>query len=287
MVDSLKVLIRQEPAFFNDSISDQAYHGDRTTISRSDIAAALKSPAHFLTRYQNLVPQEETPALKFGQAAHLLMLEPQEFRRRFVESPDFGDQRSVKNRELKARFLSDQPPGTLVLTPNEMEQLTGMTEALVKHPIASALFKDGAFERAGYFTDPETGLRCRFKPDCVSKKGSALVDYKTCREADAKSASKNIYAYNYDLQLAYYSLGLKQFGIDPEIRAVVFQEKEPPYAVGVYVLDDAFMEIGERKMRLGLGRIKNSIETGDFGGYQTEAENISPPTYAMYDWEGV
>lgn len=271
---------------FKENLPSTEYFSRKDLVSRSGILNVLKSPAHYLAYQDGL--NEETPsdAMKFGQVAHTMLLESQEFRTRLSVMPDFGDLRSSKNRESKSAWLADQPPESMVVTQDEAEQLTGIANSILAHKVAAQIFKDGKSEVTGFYTDPETGLGCRIRIDFLNSKIPAIVDLKTARDASKKSFMRTIHTSKYHLQLAMYAEGYKQIvGSYPKMCIFVVVEKTPPYAVAVYIADEAMMEIGMKMYRRGLDTIKRCKETNVWPGYQTESEMIGLPDYAFYEEE--
>lgn len=271
---------------FKENEPSEVYFSKKEYLSRSGILHVLKSPAHYLAYSEGLLKEEVSDAMKFGQVAHAMLLEPQEFRSRLSIMPDFGDLRSSKNREAKSAWLADQRPEAMIVTPEEAEQLTGIANSILSHSVAASIFKDGKSEVSGYYTDPETGLDCRIRIDFLNNKIPAIVDLKTARDASKKRFINAIYNDKYHLQLAMYAEGYKQIvGELPKMCVFVVVEKTPPYAVAVYVADDAMLEVGMRLYRKGLDLIKKCKATNYWPGYQTEAEMISLPHYALNEEE--
>ena len=73
-------------------ISNKEYR-EREGVSSSDLKKLIKSPAHF--RYWKDNPQEDTPALLFGRAAHKYVLETYDFYNEFAVAPNV-DRRTTK-----------------------------------------------------------------------------------------------------------------------------------------------------------------------------------------------
>lgn len=268
--------------FANDeTITETMYHSDKSAISRGDIVNFLRSPAHF---YHNRFIKEEnevTEAMKFGTAAHTLLLEPGKFRQKFAEMPDFGDFRSSKNRENRDAWLSDQPPGAIICTKEEVDCLLGISKSLLEHKIGKEIFKDGICEAIGYYRDPVTGFKCRIKPDFVSSSLKAVVDFKTTRDARKFVFSKSIWESRYDIQLAMYAEGVKHItNWVPKERVWIVAEKTPPYAVAAYYASEQMKSFSDNDYRRGLDGIFSSLISNQYGFYQEEAEEIDYPGYA-------
>ena len=57
----------------------EAYYNRRKGIRRSDLWKLKRSPAHFKYAVEN--PAEQSPAMAFGSAVHMAVLEPRRLRK--------------------------------------------------------------------------------------------------------------------------------------------------------------------------------------------------------------
>ncbi|HID70728.1 MAG TPA: exodeoxyribonuclease VIII, partial [Desulfobacterales bacterium] len=81
-----------------------------------------------------------------------------------------------------------------------------------------------------------------------------IVDLKTTIDASPESFARSCVNFGYHRQEALYRMIYKlHFGEEPRGFIFVAVEKEPPYAVGVYVL-------GEEELNLGYNQINNAID---------------------------
>ena len=85
------------------SISNKDYR-KRKGISSTDLKHMVKSPAHF--RYWKDNPQEDTPALLFGRAAHKYVLETYDFFTEFAVAPNV-DRRTKDGKQIWNDFVAD------------------------------------------------------------------------------------------------------------------------------------------------------------------------------------
>lgn len=269
----------QEPA--------EAYHAN-PAISRSMIATACESAYHYKYYYLMGNKKEETPAMKFGQIAHLAMLETEEFNRRFVVEPKFSGKGAHAAYDAWAASL---PKDTIILSEKEHESLKGMCLALQDEEhfghVVRFLKKPGIKEYSFYFTDPVTGLKCRFRPDFLTEDGW-IMDLKTTTKSKESAFKRGIQDNGYHIQAAFYCFGFEQvFGYKPKGYVFLPIEKKPPYMPTILTADSTILGSGEVDFRLGLNRIKEAMDKNFWPGYQTAPENVSLPAYQLHDYEDV
>ena len=77
-------------------------YGEIPAVRRSDLWEIRKSPAHYI--YKVLHPEEPTPALLFGTAAHKYILEGKDFWNDYALAPEV-DRRTKAGKEEWQKFL--------------------------------------------------------------------------------------------------------------------------------------------------------------------------------------
>lgn len=262
------------------------YHSDKTAVSSTGVRYALKTPRKFFYAWTDPYGEkedDETDSMRLGNAAHCAILEPMEFDRRFIAMPDFGDMRSSTNRAKRDEWKLSQPAGALILPEKEVTKLKRIIDNLLRNSVAVNLIKGAAFEQSAYFRDPETGLKCRIRPDIIRLDLSAMPDLKTCRDASPSGFSRAIWERRYHVQLAFYAHGVKAIhGKEPGTRCIIACENQDDHDVCVYELDPAMNERGDLSVKKGLARIAEGVKTGLWSGYQKQAEMISLPGWTDF-----
>lgn len=262
----------------NRNLPPEEYHADRGAVSSTGIRQILRSPRKFISWWLGLEKEEEKDHFRFGRAVHMAVLEPARFRDAYLVQPDFGDMRSVKNREKRDEWAKDVPMGSVVLTQTEHDTMTGMINSVMEHPVARNLFKEGEAEVSMWYTDPSTGVRCKVRPDYISQ--GHVIDLKTTKNAAVGLFARDMGLYRYDIQMAcYYDGVLHTTGEAPQSATIVAVEKIIPYEVAVYCMTDEDLETGRKWKDHALGLLKRSIETGRWPSSQTRAEMINMPMY--------
>lgn len=174
---------------------------------------------------------------------------------------------------------ADNNPDRIVLSEEDWQKVHGMRDALQAHGIARKLLwpkKGGAAEQTVYWVDEETGELCKCRPDFLRYDGRP-VDLKSCNDATPEGFAKSVEAYGYDMQEQYYLDGLEAVtGVRPVNMPFVVVEPEPPYLVAVYVLSEAYEQIGKGLVRRALRLLKECRDLNNWPGLPAEITKLEP-----------
>lgn len=234
------------PGVYYD-LPNEEYHAD-PALSSSGLKSLLKNPMEYWSN-SCLNPDREpldTVALKNGRAAHMLLLEPQNFDNEFV---------------IKKGIKQSKVEG--VIGEGDYEDMLKAVKVIKSHPTLSKLIEGGNPEVSIFWKDEETGIMCRCRFDYLLPRIG--FDYK--RTTDVYSKEKLGYAisdYGYDISAPMYIEGLKNVGLYDEKThlgfVLLFQMGKPPFVPRALRLDDRIMATGHSKFRLGLQLYKEHID---------------------------
>lgn len=265
-----------------ENLSNEDYHADRTALSSTTLKTVLKSPASFLA-YVSGLRAKPSPALRIGSIIHEAVLEPASFKSRYVVEPEFGDQRNKLNKQAKADWLFDlekTKPNAVVVTEEELRKVEGIVNSVMRHTEAANLIKRCQVEKSGYFRNPDTGIKCRIRPDLFDERMGVLVDLKSTQDASIDYFSREICKRHYDLSLAQYREGLELItGRSFDFMAFIAVEKEPPYEVALYLADQKIKKKGRADYLSAIKRVHECLMSGEWPGRQQRHEEISLPKW--------
>lgn len=273
-------------------ISNAEYRS-REGISSSELKKLMKSPLHYKHWKEN--PQEDTPALLFGRAAHKYVLETYDFFTEFEIDKDFKygtkadkeeTQRFICQKAIEVgrgdewdSFISTNPKkeevvafyrsliqGKDFITQEQFEQIEAMRTAMLATPFVEKLI-NGEHEVSYFWTDEDTELTCKCRPDSINHKLKVICDYKTCDNAETQQFMRQAINLGYDLQAAYYLDGVKANTGEDYIFVFIAQEKKPPYAVNILQADEIFIRSGRDVYKSMLQTYKECSESGNWFGY--------------------
>lgn len=188
------------------------------------------------------VDDDKVKVFDFGDAMHAICLEPDRLKSEFIVMPAFN-LRTNAGKEEKAAWLCEND-GKKVLTTDEHKKLNLMFESVMAHPQARALIEaEGLAESSWFWTDSDTGVKCRCRPD--KQIGRLLVDVKTT--PDLAKFKYSVDDFRYYVQDPFYSDGVSANGIaEPEMEFLVIQKSISAgrYPVMVCRLPEDVIEYG-------------------------------------------
>lgn len=260
-----------KPGIYDDLPADQ-YHAD-PAYSFSAIKQAMRSPAHL--KAWLTAPPEQTPAMRIGTLTHLAVLQPDLFGSTTAVAP-IVDRRTKEGKSIWEQFQA-QNTGKEIITNDEREQLTAMRDSVRIHPAASALLGEGTAEVSVFNQCVETGLPLKARMDWVRE--NAIVDLKTTEDASPAGFAKSVSNYRYDLQAAHYRRMLKLQGRGELPYILIAVEKEAPFAVAVYRLDEGDLTLADMQMQQQLRAIASCCEFNSWPAYSREVETLTLPKW--------
>lgn len=258
-----------EPAMTNAD-----YHA-LPALSASGLKELQKSPAHYRTAC--LIAREETPAMRLGTAVHCAVLEPERFVAEYV-----GVNLDLRTKGGKAMRDEILAAGQTVLTPDDYTTVMQMRDAVLAHPTAGALFRDGRSEVSVFATLDDVPCKCR--PDWLRDDG-LIVDLKTAITAHPRDFGRTVANYGYHLQQHHYLRVCLSAGIAVTRFLFVAVEKLPPFGVSVHLLDDAAIALAANQHDRLLELYRRCRDANHWPCYPDDICITSLPAWAGYHQE--
>lgn len=239
-------------------------------IRRSDLWHIRQTPMHF--RWHIDHPEEPTPALIFGQAAHKYILEPGTFFDEFSVMPGNIDRRTRDGKEAWRHFQALSGDRTIINEADMQAILTMRAAIMANEDAKEILTADGLqTEKIYQWKDPETGELCKVKADIVVTLDGTpmIVDYKTTTSCEDGAFERSCRKYGYDFQAGMYTEGIDIMTMERHTFAFIAQEKTEPYACRVYYCDPDFVQHGKRIYHDLLRKYHECKEREEWPGYQS------------------
>ena len=242
--------------------------------SQSDMKQALESPEllHWMKHEGGRAERKPSPQMIEGTLAHACILEPE----KFMATYKVCGPRNTKagKEEAKEAIESGRQP----ITQAQYEKALGMNIAVNDNLLCNSFFVDGLAEQSFFSEDDRTALPMKARLDWITE-NDTIVDLKTVAAGGASPANfaKQVANFKYHLQAAHY---LEMSGMQRFVFVVV--EREPPFQIGVYQLDDDAIAEGRYQRRKALDLIANCQVFNDWPGYTPlEPQTLSLPSWAF------
>lgn len=256
------------------------YHKDTTHISKSGLDLIHQAPAKYHERYLNpspLMKEKREKQLVIGSAFHSIVLEPHKFQDEFFIMPTMSGIGS----EIARKKLIQENIGKNYISLEEYQIMLGMKESIYAHPIASQLLDvDGMNETRFDWVDPDTGVKCKIKPDHLNFKKEYCVDLKTTKCAKEGVFDRSAFDFRYHVQDAFYLDGLEANGIKMKTMAFIAVEKEPPFLVNTLFFGKREIEVGRRTYKKDLAIYAECLATNQWPGYEQMMHLMGLPEWA-------
>lgn len=264
------------------NINDYDYHRS-PGISKHGLDLINRSPAHYKE-----FTLDDSPALTFGAAFHCLVLEPDEFDKRFAVNP-FDDMRTAKAKVWK----TDQTEKNMrIISTDDYEHMIKMQKALLQHSAVNEILnlKQGKAEHSAYWIDNNFELwrnpdgptfkLCRCRPDFINTSMNLVVDLKTAICSGYNAFARDVVRYRYHVQAAFYLDGLQACNVKANNFLFIVIEKKPPYAIGVYQLYDCDIFLGRQLYQRDLVTYSHCKDMEQWPGYSEHIRMLELPGWA-------
>ena len=242
MIEELKEYQSEQrgKAWVFKDIPNKDYHAG-VGVSSSFIRKFGESQLHALEH-----KQETTPAMRFGTAAHSLLVEGQEA----FDKEVWVISGSPYTKAYKEEKTEQEALGYIVLKEDDASVIFDMKEKMIYEGNAYLDAKGKVAESSFYWYEDDVLCKCR--PDLICppldnpncKDEIVIVDYKTTQSVEPYSFAMSVKKFRYDLQAAYYRRGMEAAGYKVTDFMFVAQEKSYPYASKVFRMTKEQMDFG-------------------------------------------
>lgn len=282
------------------SIGD--YHANRTHISATSIKMAKKSLA--LWKWMQSHPQETKPHFDFGNSFELALLDKENFKKsvaieqteawtkyandkRLQEFTEKGLPEKYKPysvvkstnyyKEKSDAFLVDSSGKYIIpdVGPQSFECIECMLESCYKDSVIQKLIANTEYQLSLFWTDQETGINLKTRPDICQRKKNVIVNLKTIQDGSPSEFSRDLAKYDYPLQAAIEIRGCLESGLMDQVDHYFWLvvEKEPPFNATLYEFDKSDQQYSLDELDFLLRKIQKAREENLYPGYGDRADN--------------
>jgi PDDEXK-like domain of unknown function (DUF3799) len=258
-------------------LSNEDYHSRRCPgLSKSDLDKISRSVLHYL--HSKTEEHKQTDAMLLGSLVHDSILSPEVLPNYVIEQK--FDKRT-KQGKVDAEAFELENKNKTIITQEQFDIAANMKAAFDLNPICCKLIEDSIKEKAMFWTDPETKLLCKCKPD-IRREDGIIIDLKTCEDASDTEFAKSVINYKYHKQAAYYLSGATAAtGIEYKHFIFICIEKKPPYGIAIYNLPEEYISVGREKYKFDLCKFKEITDKNSYQGYPMVIQDLRLPNYVF------
>lgn len=263
------------------SISNDEYHSS-TAYSRSQLLTLAKTPYHFW--YEHLsgraTPKEETEALIVGSALHTLILEPHLFEHSFAVLPKL-DRRTKEGKKDYELFITENP-NQKILTQEQFDKINSIKSHIMEHDVVPILLKDSVYEQSLFWTDKDTGLQFKARPDIWSK--NMIMDLKSTDDSSLLRFKASAYKYGYYLQAAMLYEACMALDKPFKLFVILAIEKKEPYVPSVFIIKGEALDFGLEQFDFYKKQLYHCLKSNRWSAFSIHELDV--PSYATINEVG-
>jgi hypothetical protein len=249
-------------------LTNREYHADCTAVSSTMLNCFLRNRELYYRRYvaQTEPPRVETRQTRLGSALHMLLLEPELAQREIIDIPTWALSKCGMRAGNRWKVFTAAHAGRLLITADERRMLDAMLHS-ARRVAADWLAGPGVAEMSLYWTDDETGLRCKLRIDWLIEcdDGNPLIiDVKTSHDATPEGFAESYRLYGYGIQEVHYRAGMRQrTGRQPHTRFLVVQNR-PPHVAKIFASSPAEYDTQARRWQHAMRELAHCYRTNDW-----------------------
>lgn len=272
------------------------YHANKTHLSASSIKESFDSLAHFKAYLDK--KEERKIHFDFGNAFELCLTDYTEFVNKVAifddtEKPSKDQTFAAKvNKEWREDFNKTNEDKLIIPISGaeSLDILLILKDSFAKHETAKTLILNAAYQTSIFWTDKETGLQLKTRPDfwkpANGKRGAIVPDLKTDKDTTSDKHLRAICDRNYPIQAVMQMDGLLNAGLIPDIESTryfwIFCCKTVPYNTEVYEFDSSDIELFMNAYKFKLEEIARAKKNGLFLSYDPAKDAGIKTVYFPY-----
>lgn len=273
-------------------LSIEDYHSNRTHVSATGIKYAKRSLKEFEWFITDKINQETKAHFSFGNAFELALLSPKEFESKVAimqteywvhkaleEKPDLKVPKTSKcYKQFKDEFCKSNKDRYIIddVGKPSYYSIECMLESCWQDAVINKLIKNTEYQLSAFWTDPNSGLKMKTRPDICKRKNNVIVNLKTAIDGSPKSFSRDLANYDYPLQACVEIQGCIESGIMTSVDNYFWLvvEKVEPYNATIYEFDQSDIRANMDEFEFLTAKIKEAQCKNLWPGYTDRADNI-------------
>lgn len=272
-------------------ISIREYHENTTHISATQIKYAKTSLKHFQWYIGGRMPKPEGSHFGFGNAFELALLDQKSFLTEVAVMPDEDwcakalevkpELKNVRNSKEYQEALKEfnlKNKSKYIINDVGKESYDVIEEMLTscyQDKVIQGLIKNTEYQLSLFWTDEETGLKLKTRPDICKRNKNVIVNVKTIEDGSPEAFSRDMVKYDYPLQACIEIKGCLATGLMDTVDSYFWLvcEKSAPYNATIYEFDESDQKACADSTNYHLHKLARAQEAGQYPGYSNEADN--------------
>lgn len=266
-------------------IPESEYHA-HPALSCTAFKEFLKGAAHYRRFLRK--PRKQTAAMKAGTLFDIYLTDLERFNREGVN--DGG--REYRSNADKAWRDEQLAAGKIIYSPDDLERITRMSQAVWAHPAAAQLLSRGKYQVTIYapytFPDGYT-IETKARVDVLPAFDAALADIKKTVDA-GDGFGREIFNYSHHIQAGWYRRAHNTIVADDPRESFVFiavqedaevDDRDQVLGVGVYALKPDALDLADEIIEAGMRRFRACQELNQWPGVEKELRWVDLPQWAL------
>lgn len=273
-----------ENGIYKDIDIDE-YHTNHGHYSASGLKRAARSLKEFKYYIDGKFENERKKHFDFGNAFELALLDKVGFEKDVVIETDIFNEIMTENGNCQKprattkykEWLEKNADKYIVPATGEQSFITiqEMMTSCYEDAVINKLIKNIEYQYSIFWTDKETGLKLKTRPDICKSKKNIIVDVKTTLDGSPEQFSRDLANYDYPFQACMQIDGVIQSGFMPQVDNYFWLviEKKAPFCATIYEFDKEDIKFCMDNYRYILGLVKLAKEQNKYPGYSQKADN--------------
>lgn len=259
------------------NLSNLEYHKS-PRLSASGLKQFAITPAH----YQQYINSErkQTDAMTIGTLCHTMVFDPEKLLTEYATMPAGLNLRTNQGKADKAQFELDNI-GKTIITDDMRITAESVQKSVTSDDICRGILSSGIAESSYFWTDDETGIECKCRPDWINWELGIMADLKTCTSASPSDFQRQAWNLKYHIQAAFYLRGVYA-STGQYLNQFIFiaVEKDNEYLNPVcYLADQELLQKADDEICEMLRRFAECQKTGIWPGYGTDLQILTQPNW--------
>lgn len=253
------------------------------SISKTGLDKIESSPLDYWWNYRNprrpaYVPDKKTI---FDNALRSAILTPSEFGRTYVRQPIINKSTNIGRSEFAALESLVSENGQTLILGTDFDTIMEMRDSVLKSPAAKMIFENGVAERRLSFVEENSGAVVKFKSHWQDNSNGLIVHLTSVSDASETQFAKDTYNFSNHKRAALQMDGYSAIGEPMDGFVFVNVEKEAPYKVSVFYLDNRSVELGRETYIRNCITFAECLKSGKWPGLKETVSAVSLPEWAF------